>query len=506
MNNVIAGDANNVRRKWDLDGYCDQYIPENGDFTTLGTLSSSNRWRVADHKEFSLITNGIDNKAIANGNLYDWGVDNPTDAPTGTAGATGNPSDTYTLYYTFKVKFPTGRTYETGPSPAGSVTVSSQKIEWSNIQKCLYSGTDLKIQRKLYRYSTTLADTYLVATIDNNTDTTYSDNVADATLLLGTILGTTTYEPPPSEITDVVDYMNRVFLISKEYLYWSEAGIPFAFPAANSTLISRIGEDLVSLASWGNQVYLSDQNTWYRLQGTDPSTWSIRETFAEEGVTNKHTVKATKYGILGLWYDGIYMFDGTVSKNITKDILKNSFFSDIGTESACFAEFDGRRYFFVYPTSGTTLNRCLILDFATYPKVKAYHRDFIPTAYQYHKPTGIEYMGKSDGYQYEDATTDTIVTSLQTGDRVMKDITHQKETDYLYYDIDTGGKDVTLTIYADSTAQTPTITLNESTRKRARKQLPKWQGYSFSLGLSCADSVDLKIYEPWEVGFNPYGD
>lgn len=507
MNHIILGDTNNVRHKWDLDGFCNLYIPPTGEnFDLLGTLISTDRWKVAEHREFSLITNEHDKKAIANGLLYDWGVDNPTEAPIGTAGAAGNPNDTYSLYYTFVVKFPNGRVYETGPSPAGSVTVSSEQILWSNIKTCPYSGSGLVIHRKLYRYSTTLAEKYLVATISDNTTTTYTDNVTDATLLLGTILSTTTYQPPPDNIVDAVDYLNRVFVIAKNYLYWSEVGIPFAFPAANSILISREGEDLVALVSWGDQLYIAEEKAWHRLQGSDATTWAIRGTFAGEGVINKHTLKATKYGIVGLWYDGIYIFDGTVSKNITKDILKDSFFSDMGTKSACFAEFDGRRYYFVYPTSGTTLDKCLIIDFIDYPALKLYHRDFVPTAYQYHKPTGIEYMGKSDGYQYEDGTSETISVSLKTGDRVMKDITHQKETDYLYYDIDTNGKDVVLTFYADGTAQTPAIILNESTRKRARKQLPKWQGYRFALGLSCADAQNLKIYDPWEVGFTPYGD
>jgi len=506
MNNVILGDSNHVRIKWDLDGYCDLYTPVDGDFASLGILGSTARWKTADHREFTLIINEHDKKAIAGINLYEWGIDNPITAPIGTAGATGNPSDTYSLYYTYYVKFPNGRVYETGPSPAGSVTVSSKKIEWSGIGLCPYSGTGLKIYRKLYRYSTTLMETYHVTTIKDNTTTTYSDNATDATLLLDNILSTTTYDSPPENLVDVTDYLNRIFTIKGSYLYYSESGIPFAFPAANSILVSRIGEDLIGLTAWGDQLYIGDEKTWYRLQGTDSDTWQIRQTFAEQGIINKHTLKATKYGIVGQWYDGIYLFDGSLSKNITEKVLKDSFFSDMGTESACYAEFDGRRYYFIYPTSGTTLDKCLIIDFLYYPEIRIFHSDFVPNAYQFHAPTGIEYMGKSDGYQYENGTSETIAVTLQTGDRAMKDIFHQKETEYLYYDANTGGKDVTLIIYADGVAQSPIIIINETSRKRARLGLPKFQGYHFSLKIDCADSQNLKIYEPWAISFTPFGD
>ena len=109
-NDIVAGDGKNVRHKWDLDGYCDQYIPPTAeDFTLLGTLESSDRWSVADHKEFTLISNGLDKKAVVNDNLYDWGADNPDKAPSGAAGAAGDPSGTYSLYYTYYIMFPNGQ-------------------------------------------------------------------------------------------------------------------------------------------------------------------------------------------------------------------------------------------------------------------------------------------------------------------------------------------------------------------------------------------------------------
>ena len=255
---------------------------------------------------------------------------------------------------------------------------------------------------------------------------------------------------------------------------------------------------------------MSEPGTWHRLQGTSASTWVLRGTFAQEGVINTHTTKATKYGILGLWYDGIYVFDGATTRNILAGILKGSFFTDITDDKdaadACYSEWDGRRYHFMYPSTGTTVDSHLIIDFITYPEIKVFHRDFIPSAYQYHKDTGIQYMGKADGYQYENGSTETIPVALQTGDRAMKNIVQLKETVYLYYDIDTNGQDAIVTIYADGVAQSPTIKLNHASRVRDRlENIPKFQGYRFSIGITCVDSQNLKIYSPWVIKFNPTG-
>jgi hypothetical protein len=225
------------------------------------------------------------------------------------------------------------------------------------------------------------------------------------------------------------------------------------------------------------------------------------------GCINKHTAKRTRYGIISLWYDGIYIFDGTVSRNITRDKIGTALFrATISSLASCVAEWDGRRYKFAYPTSGTTLSKVLTIDFSAYPNLVFYDDDFVFTALEYHVPTGIRYFGKSDGYQYEESGTETIAVSLRTGDRVAKDVLKQKQTEYLYYDIDTGGVDVTVTVYADDVAQTPTYTLNHSTRTRKRIPLGQFTGYRFSLGITCADSSGLYIYEPWAISFDNFGE
>ncbi|MFH1428183.1 MAG: hypothetical protein ABIH39_00390, partial [Candidatus Margulisiibacteriota bacterium] len=223
INWVVMGDAGNVRYKWDLDGYCDLYVPPDGEFTSLGTLGSSNPLRMSDYGEFTFMVNGTDAKAFLNTNLYDWKIPNPTKAPIGVAGSGGSLSGVYTLYYTFYIKFPNGRIVESGPSPAGTTAdlPSNSDINWSNIGICPYSGSDLLIYRRLYRTSDTLGETYYVVTVDNNTATTSNgnDNAADAILQENAVLSTSNYGPCPDLAVDVTNYLQRMFVIEGNTLW-----------------------------------------------------------------------------------------------------------------------------------------------------------------------------------------------------------------------------------------------------------------------------------------------
>jgi len=221
-------------------------------------------------------------------------------------------------------------------------------------------------------------------------------------------------------------------------------------------------------------------------------------------VINKHTIKKTRFGIMGLWYDGLYLFDGSVAKNFTSPKYGDSFFDAI-THKLCFSEWDGQRYRFHYNSGASYVNAVLICDFSEYPNIKFYNDTFYPNAYEYHIPTGIRYMACRDGYQYKEGGSETITTSVQTKDLIGQNIFKRKNLQYLYYDINTNGTDVSVSFYVDGTV-VQTITLNHSTRARVRKELAQLEGYRHSIKITCLDSDGVKIYEPWGIEYTPTGD
>lgn len=472
-------------------------------FSYLGVLSNADRPIFCDYEDFTFIVNGDDKKVFLDGAWYEWDIDAPTVAPSASVGASGNPSGTYSLYYTYLITFPNGTVVETAPSPAGTVAVTAQKIEWSGIGICAYVGATT-IHRKLYRTSTALVETYYVTTLTNNTATTYSDNFSDATLEINSIIETADYTVAPDNTDYTVEHIERVFCIKDNYLYPSVPYQPFNFDSTEVIQVTAVNDNIIAGAAWGDQLCLATTNKWYRLHGSDSDTWMIKNTYAHTGIINKYTIVPTRHGILGLWYDGIYLFDGSVSKNITNDKLNKTFFSEtISDLSSCYSSWDGRKYYFHYPISGTTISKRLVIDMTKYPDVKIYNDDFVPNAHEYYPIDGTNNYGYQ-GSHYQEGGSDVCILNMTTGDRVCKDLTQQKQLEYFYYDCFTNDKDLKINIYIDDVLQ-HTITLNNSARTKDRVTLPNKQGYRISVNVSADDFRGMTIYEPWVLSVNPTG-
>lgn len=309
------------------------------------------------------------------------------------------PDGNYDLYYTWVVRFPNGEMYETAPSPSRTVSVVNQDINWSGLAKCNYSGTGVSITKRLYRYSPSLGESFLVDEIAN-ADTTYTDSKADCVINSNTTMFTMDYAKPPAGIVDFELYLQRVFIIKDNMLYWSEPYDPFAFKTTSAIAVCPSGENLKAVAFWGETLYIASESSWYRLVGSDPDTWMIKKTFADMGVINPDTVKKSKFGLIGLWHDGIYLFDGSTSKSLVARKLEDELFTDtvnydIDTTNACFAAIDNTRYYFYYSAAKTTtLDTCLVIDFGLYPEIRIYNDPFIATAHEYCFITGERFLAR----------------------------------------------------------------------------------------------------------------
>lgn len=98
-------------------------------------------------------------------------------APSVALGTVGVLTGNYRYQITFVTS--TGRETEAGSS-SSQISPSSQKVEITNIP--IYRGNISVTKRKIYRTEAGGLSFYLVNTIENNTETTYSDNIADGSL------------------------------------------------------------------------------------------------------------------------------------------------------------------------------------------------------------------------------------------------------------------------------------------------------------------------------------
>ena len=477
-------------------------------FTKVGTLLGNTRPKFIDYENFTFIIDGSTERALIGANIYNRNVDMPDHYPSATGTNAGDPSGAYYLYVTFEVHFSNDKVVESAPSLGGGITVSSKKIDWKDIPCSNYSGTGITIFRNLYRTVDGIA--YLVDTIRDNTTTTYTgDNIADSVLQTNPELSTGSYEVPDICVTDMEIYLQRVFTVKTKSMNWSEPYLPFNELLNENAVVTKDGENLYSVVSWGDQLYMASKRQWYRLQGNDPTTWSKKETWTDNGIINSKTLKKTRFGLIGLWFDGIYLFDGSKTRNLTEKILGTVFFTSIPDTSLCYSDFDGKKYFFYYPVDVLGTMACIVLDFTYFSDngFRIYSDDFVATAREYHKDSGITYFAKS-GYEYSESGTETISTYLQTGDKGFQSLAKRKNLEYIHYEINTGGVDTVISFYVDGVLSSYTLTLNTSSqvRKRSGKLPIDLEGYKFNLKIACANSSNLKIYSPWILEATAVGD
>ncbi len=143
------------------------------DANTGGTLSG-NQFTTYYYK-VTAITSGGETAPTAEGSINGasfTALSAPGSALTATANAAaGNPNGTYT----YKVTFLTTNGETTGSSASSSVTVASKKIDLSSIP----TGGTGTTKRQIYRTGGADATYKLLATLFDNTTTTYQDNTAD---------------------------------------------------------------------------------------------------------------------------------------------------------------------------------------------------------------------------------------------------------------------------------------------------------------------------------------
>jgi hypothetical protein len=85
------------------------------------------------YENFLYATEGVTKKKVYIPTLAvtEWGIENPLTTASGAVGAAGDPSGTYSLYYTYVAKYPDGTEYETDLSPVSTVIVDHTKINWT---------------------------------------------------------------------------------------------------------------------------------------------------------------------------------------------------------------------------------------------------------------------------------------------------------------------------------------------------------------------------------------
>lgn len=148
------------------------------------------------------------------------GVDPPATACKAAEGGSTGISGTFK----YKITFVNRDGYESNPSAASdAVTVTSKNVSLTDIP----TGDSTIAERKIYRTKGNGAVFYYVATLEDNTTTTYSDTTAD-TGLSSLMLDNNNIPPNCSLVYSFLTYMFYVFM---DELWFSKATEPENVPA-----------------------------------------------------------------------------------------------------------------------------------------------------------------------------------------------------------------------------------------------------------------------------------
>lgn len=371
------------------------YISDTGSCTTIDAqLTTGKRWSFITYKNWLIGTDGYDN-------AIKW--DGKTSSTADTVGARtandlvttlGSPFSeiatgaglTASRWYQYKIAYYDGVTYKystsrTNPLLLGTV---SKQIKLTDIPL----GPSGTTQRIIYRTvgdttrANVLADNtfYRVVTISDNTTTTYTDAVADATIVADTVPTWATV----SAGTNVTPPHGIFPFIHKEYIwlgndpsgtqygtstvYHSVVGNPDYWKPTDYFLIRPDdGDSVQAVTSFLGTLSIGKDNSWSKIytDSTSESTWQVSQPFSFIGVAAPYSVKQTPLGIIYLGRYGLFKFDGQastlISDAVTKEI-KDINPTNFGNVAGIFYNNEYRMAYTSQATGSATNDRVLLLD------------------------------------------------------------------------------------------------------------------------------------------------
>lgn len=327
--------------------------------------SSTLPWSIRQYKDiFYLARDAAGSLQRSDGSTADVaGIAAPSAAPTIAQGAAGDiGAGTYRGVYTFYNSV-TGAEGNFSPVSSALVLGASRRIDWSAI---LTSSNGQVNARRLYR---TLANSqgeyFRVATITDNTSTTYTDNTADADV--GSA-GSINNGIPPAALDFIEIFQERMWASDGVDVFYSELGLPESWGEFSSVPVAPDdGYRVSGLMAYGERLLITKTKGIYYLTGTDENSFQLRLLEGRHGCMSHHSLAQAEG--LAFWFggDNFYMTDGNQVKAFG-DVHVRTMVNSItaANYNRVIGAVDASRGWYIagVPASGSSVvNRILIYDF-----------------------------------------------------------------------------------------------------------------------------------------------
>lgn len=254
-------------------------------------------------------------RIFAGNDGYYLGVPTPTGAPTVTPPAGSDETRAYV--YTFVSAYG-----EEGP-PSPPTLASGDAGTWalSDIDGSVPDAANRNITHvNIYRTVSggNSSNFYFVAQINLGT-TTYNDNESTTTVSANSLLESTNYIEPPTDLEGFVVMPNGYLVgwVGRRLLF-SEPHRPHAWPAEYELSTEF---PIVGLVVWGSTLVIGTQSQPYFGQGITPGSFTTRKLDAVEPCLSRRGMVATVAGAYYPSINGLVLADSSGARVITQDIL-----------------------------------------------------------------------------------------------------------------------------------------------------------------------------------------
>lgn len=338
----------------------------------------------------------------------------PSSKPTGAASSgAGALTGSYRARQTFRVYDANGRLIsesDFGPT-SDAVSLTSKKLALSGLNL----SADAVSASGLYRNTNAGSVYFKWAELDGNTQTTFEDDLSDASLstLSAPSLGT------PPNMYLISEFKGRLWGVgknTKDYVNYSEVGAQYAWPSDNIQPIPRTGSDnrgATALIRRRNSLSVGRANGLYQISGNSDETFRFDNITENCGVEATDSVCVYKDVAFFLWKDGIYKLDGNTVDCITDRRIRRWFTTNrvfnLSRLKFAFAQIDPFKfkYRLFMASAGSTIENCwLDYDFAN-DKFWGPHmsHDFNPSCgFQFCTDSGLflPMIGSQSGFVYRE--------------------------------------------------------------------------------------------------------
>ena len=194
---------------------------------------------------------------------------------------------------------------------------------------------------------------YFVAQIALGT-TNYNDNEATDDVAANSLLESTNFVAPPSDLEGLV-VMPNGYLVgwAGRRLVMSEPYRPHAWPAQYELSTEF---PIVGMTVWGSTLVIGTESQPYFGQGNSPASFTTRKLDAVEPCLSRRGIVATVAGAYYPSLNGLVLADGNGARVITQDILTKEEWSTYNPELIYAAQLGLQYIAFTAPNTGFIIN------------------------------------------------------------------------------------------------------------------------------------------------------